>query len=131
HYNRARMASDQLRILGVGDGRSIIFLRWAWRLAELGHDVHIVSDRISDRPGELDSITAHQIRDLELATRIKGVRRLRFGPAIRRLAGRLDADLVHAHYLLPYGYWAAAADVHPLVMSPWNTDIFTYGRERE
>jgi L-malate glycosyltransferase len=125
------MAATRLRILGVGDGRSIIFLRWAWRLAELGHDVHIVSDRITDRPGELDSITAHQIRTLELGTRIKGVRKLRFASAIRNLATRLDVDMVHAHYLLPYGWWAAEADVHPLVMSPWNTDIFTYGRERE
>ena len=55
---------------------------------------------------------------------------MRFAPAIRNLARRLDVDLVHAHYLLPYGYWAAEAGVHPLVMSPWNTDIFTYGRER-
>ena len=30
-----------MRILGVGDGRSIIFLRWAWRLAERGHEVHV------------------------------------------------------------------------------------------
>ena len=37
-----------LRVLGVGDGCSVIFLRWAWRVAELGHDVHIVSDRLSD-----------------------------------------------------------------------------------
>ena len=120
----------RLRVLGVGDGRSLIFLRWAWRVAELGHDVHIVSDRISDRPGELDGITAHKLQELEFWTRVKGVRRARFAPAIRNLARRLDVDLVHAHYLLPYGYWAAKAGVHPLVMSPWNTDIFTYGRER-
>ncbi len=119
-----------LRVLGIGDGVSVIFLRWAWRLAELGHDVHIVSDRLSERPGELDTITAHQIRELELGTRVKGLRRMRFAPAIRNLARRLDVDIVHAHYLLPYGYWAAEAGVHPLVMSPWNTDIFTYGRER-
>ncbi len=123
------MSQTPLRVLGVGDGRSIIFLRWAWRLAELGHEVHIVSDRITDRPGELDTITAHDVRSLELGTRIKGVRRLRFGAGIRKLARRLDVDLVHAHYLLPYGYWAAEADIHPLVMSPWNTDIFTYGRD--
>jgi L-malate glycosyltransferase len=55
---------------------------------------------------------------------------MRFAPAIRNLARRLDVDVVHAHYLLPYGFWAAEAGVHPLVMSPWNTDIFTYGRER-
>jgi L-malate glycosyltransferase len=119
-----------LRVLGVGDGRSLIFLRWAWRVAELGHDVHIVSDRITPRPEELEGITAHKLQDLELGTRIKGFRRIRFAPAIRNLARRLDVDLVHAHYLLPYGYWAAAAGVHPLVMSPWNTDVFTYGRER-
>ena len=124
------MPGNPLRVLGIGDGRSIIFLRWAWRLAERGHDVHIVSDRLSDRPGELDSITAHDVRTLGLGTRVKGARRFVFGPAIGRLARRLGADLVHAHYLLPYGWWGASAGFHPLVVSPWNTDIFTYGRER-
>ena len=119
-----------LRVLGVGNGRSIIFLRWAWRVAELGHDVHVVSDSFTDRADELEGITAHRLQELELATRVKGLRRMRFAPAIRNLARRLDVDLVHAHYLLPYGYWAAEAGVHPLVMSPWNTDIFTYGRDR-
>ncbi len=119
-----------LRVLGVGNGRSIIFLRWAWRVAELGHDVHVVSDSFTDRAEELEGITAHRVQELELGTRVKGLRRMRFAPAIRNLARRLDVDLVHAHYLLPYGYWAAEAGVHPLVMSPWNTDIFTYGRDR-
>ncbi|HYM64628.1 MAG TPA: glycosyltransferase family 4 protein [Gaiellaceae bacterium] len=119
-----------LRILGVGDGHSVIFLRWAWRLAELGHDVHIVSDRITPREEELAGITAHDVRELGAGTRVPFVRRFLFALAIGRLARRLDVDLVHAHYLLPYGYWAAEARVHPLVMSPWNTDIYTYGRER-
>ncbi len=119
-----------LRVLGVGNGRSIIFLRWAWRVAELGHDVHVVSDSFTDRADELEGITAHRFQDLEPAMRVKGLRKLRFAPALRNLARRLDVDVVHAHYLLPYGFWAAEAGVHPLVMSPWNTDIFTYGRER-
>ena len=124
------MPEKPLRLLGIGDGRSIIFLRWAWRLAERGHEVHIASDRLSDRPGELDGIVAHDVRGLGLLTRAKGVRRFVFGPALRTLARGLGVDLVHAHYLLPYGWWAASADVHPLVVSPWNTDIYTYGRER-
>ncbi len=125
------MTGRPLRILGVGDGRSIIFLRWAWGLAELGHDVHIVSDRITERPGELDGITAHDLREIGgLSTRAKGVRRFFFAPAIARLARRLDVDVLQGHYLLPYGYWAAKSGFHPLVMSPWNTDIFTFGRER-
>ena len=120
-----------LRVLGVGNGRSIIFLRWAWRVAELGHDVHVVSDRSPTAPSELEGITAHRLQELELAHADQGpaadavrARRSATWPA------RLDVDLVHAHYLLPYGYWAAEAGVHPLVMSPWNTDIFTYGRDR-
>jgi glycosyltransferase involved in cell wall biosynthesis len=117
-----------LRLLGIGDGRSIIFLRWAWRLRERGHEVHIASDRLSRRPGELDGIVVHDVRQLGLATRVRGMRRFVWGPALARLARRVDADLVHAHYLLPYGWWAAWAGIHPLVMSPWNTDIFTYGR---
>jgi L-malate glycosyltransferase len=121
---------DRLRVLGVGNGRSIIFLRWAWRVAELGHDVHVVSDSFTDRAEELEGITAHRFHDLEPAMRVKGLRKMRFAPALRNLARRLDVDVVHAHYLLPYGWWAAEAGVHPLVMSPWNTDIFTYGRER-
>jgi glycosyltransferase involved in cell wall biosynthesis len=114
----------------VGDGRSLIFLRWAWRVAERGHEVHIVSNRLSTRPGELDGLVAHDIGDLGRGTRIPGLRRYRFGPAIADLARRLGADVVHAHYLLPYGYWAARAGVHPLVLSPWGTDILVHARDR-
>jgi glycosyltransferase involved in cell wall biosynthesis len=127
----AAVPDRPLRLLGVGDGRSIIFLRWAWRLAERGHDVHVVSDRITTRPGELDTITAHDVRSLTGGVRgLKGLRRFTFAPAIGRLARELEVDLVHAHYLLPYGWWGARAGFHPLVVSPWNTDVFTYGRER-
>lgn len=124
------MAERPLRLLGVGDGCSLVFLRWAWHLAERGHDVHIVSNRITPRPEELRGITAHDIFTLGPSLRVPLLRRARFAPAIRKLAQELDIDLVHAHYLLPYGYWAAEAGFHPLVMSPWNTDIFTYGRDR-
>jgi glycosyltransferase involved in cell wall biosynthesis len=119
-----------LRVLGVGDGRSLIFLRWAWRVAERGHEVHVVSTRLSERPGELDGVVAHRFTDIEPLTRVPGLRRFRFPGAIRNLAGRLGVDLVHAHYLLPFGYWAAVAGVHPLVLSPWGTDILVHAQER-
>ena len=122
--------NGRLRILGVGDANSLIFLRWAWRLAELGHEIHIVSNRITPRSEELEGLTVHNVLELEAGTKVPLFRRMRFAPAIGKLARNLDVDLVHAHYLLPYGYWAAEAAVHPLVMSPWNTDIFTYGRDR-
>jgi glycosyltransferase involved in cell wall biosynthesis len=112
-----------MRILGIGNARSVIFLRWAWRLAERGHSVFVVSDRFSDRPGELAGVVGFDIRRLEPLTRVPGVRRLRFGHALSELVRRLEIDVVHGHYLLPYGYWASLIDGPPLVVSPWGTDI--------
>ncbi|MES1246455.1 MAG: glycosyltransferase [Actinomycetota bacterium] len=115
--------SHPLRVLGIGNARSVIFLRWAWRLRELGHDVHVVSDRFSARSEELAGIGVHDIRTLGRLNNVRGVRRLRFGATIRALARELEIDVVHGHYLLPYGFWAALAGHRPLVISPWGTDI--------
>jgi glycosyltransferase involved in cell wall biosynthesis len=43
-------------------------------------------------------------------------------PALQRLARKVQPDVVHSHYLLPYGYWAARAELGPLVVSPWGKD---------
>jgi glycosyltransferase involved in cell wall biosynthesis len=135
HYARASIESrsvpeKRLRLLGVGDGRSLGFLRWGWSLAERGHEVHIVSNRLSERPGELDGLVVHRFADLDALARVPGLRRFRFPRAIADLARRLGADAVHAHYLLPYGYWAALSGAHPLVLSPWGTDILVHAQER-
>ncbi len=97
------MADRPLRILGVGDGRSLVFLRWGWRLAERGHEVHFVSDRITPRPEELDSLVAHDIRSVEASMRVRGLRRLRFGAAVRKLARELGVDLAALRGTGPQG----------------------------
>ena len=43
------MPSDKLRILGIGDAKSRHFARWARRLAERGHEVHVASGRANPR----------------------------------------------------------------------------------
>lgn len=123
------MTEKPLRVLGVGMGHSINFLRWARHLAERGHEVHIVSDRFGDVHAP-ESVVVHDVLRLERLTAVPGLRRFRFAPAIGRLARRLGVDLVHGHYLLPYGYWAARSGFHPLVVSPWGTDILVHARDR-
>ncbi|TMJ96022.1 MAG: glycosyltransferase family 4 protein [Actinobacteria bacterium] len=120
--------AQPLRLLGVGNARSINFLRWGWRLAERGHEVHVVSDRLSERPSELEGLVVHNVRELGISTRVRGVRRLTIPGAIAGLARRLDVDVVQAHYMLPYGYWTARAGVHPFVLSPWGTDVLIDAR---
>ena len=122
------MPEETLRLLGIGDAKSLNFLRWARRLAERGHEVHVVSGRENTRAGETEGLHVHLVQRLDPLLRVPGVRRLRMAPALARLAARIRPDVVHAHYLLPYGYWAARAGLRPLVVSPWGTDALVDGR---
>jgi len=115
------MAEGTLRILGIGDAKSRHFARWARRLAERGHEVHVASGRVNPR-GELDGLQVHQFQDLDPLLRVPVLRRFRMVPALTTLAGRVQPDVVHSHYLLPYGYWTARAALGPLVVSPWGKD---------
>jgi glycosyltransferase involved in cell wall biosynthesis len=112
-----------LRILAIADWQSIHTQRWARRLADRGHELHIVSDRVAGRPEDAAGMHVYDIRTLGVLSRIRGLRRLGFGRGIRALASRVEASVVHAHGTVPYGYWAARADVHPLVVSPWGRDV--------
>jgi glycosyltransferase involved in cell wall biosynthesis len=115
------MADGTLRILGIGDAKSRHFARWARRLAERGHEVHVASGRVNPR-GELDGLHVHQFQDLDPLLRVPVLRRYRMVPALTKLAERVQPDVVHSHYLLPYGYWTARAGLGPLVVSPWGKD---------
>jgi L-malate glycosyltransferase len=111
-----------LTILGIGDAKSRHFVRWAQRLAELGHEVHIASGRYNPRPGEHDGLVVHQLQDVDPLYRVLFLRRYRMIPALQKVAREAKPDLVHSHYLLPYGYWTARAGLGPLVCSPWGKD---------
>lgn len=115
------MADDRLRILGIGDAKSRHFARWARRLAERGHEVHVASGRVNPR-GELEGLHVHQFQELDPLLRVPVLRRFRMVPALTKLAKRVRPDVVHSHYLLPYGYWTARAKLGPLVVSPWGKD---------
>ena len=115
------MSERRLRILGIGDAKSRHFARWARRLSERGHEVHVASGRVNPR-GELEGIQVHQFQELDPLLRVPVVRRYRMAPALTKLADRVQPDVVHSHYLLPYGYWTARAGLGPLVVSPWGKD---------
>jgi glycosyltransferase involved in cell wall biosynthesis len=119
------MADQPLRILGLGDAKSLNFLRWAQRLARRGHDVHTVSDRVPPSAALAEGLTIHRIQELEPLLRVPVVRRARIVPALANLARRIETDVIHAHYLQPYGYWAVESGFHPLVVSPWARDVMT------
>jgi glycosyltransferase involved in cell wall biosynthesis len=64
----------------------------------------------------------HQFQELDPLLRVPMLRRFRMVHALQRLARTVQPDVVHSHYLLPYGYWTARAALGPLVVSPWGKD---------
>jgi glycosyltransferase involved in cell wall biosynthesis len=119
----------RLRILGIGNARSRHLARWAQRLAREGHEVHVATTRTDLRPGELDGIELHILQDQGRLMRLRGLRRLRIRHALAQLGEQIQPDVVHAHYLLPYGYWTARAGLQPLVVTPWGSDVLVHARQ--
>ena len=124
----ARADGDALRILGVGDLRSLHLIRWAGHLASAGHEVHVATPQPGREHEVPAGVQGHVLRELEPLMRIPLVRRARIVPALRSLARELRLDVVHGHYLLPFGALAARTGVHPLVVSPWGTDALVAAR---
>ena len=88
-----------------------------------------MSDRVAVRPADAAGLHLHDVRTLDAITRVKGVRRLRFGAAIRNLCRREQIDVVHGHGTAPYAYWGALAGVHPYVVSPWGRDVLVDAKQ--
>ncbi|MGB7905727.1 MAG: glycosyltransferase [Steroidobacteraceae bacterium] len=108
-------------ILYVADAGSIHTRRWAEYQRDLGREVHVASFRQAVIPG----VAVHVLPTLGL-----GRAGYMFAiPALRSLARRVHPDVVHAQYVTSYGFLAAVAKLHPLVLTAWGTDVLISPRE--
>ncbi len=105
-------------VLLVADAGSIHTVRWANALAERGWAVHLLSIRAARE--ELSGVTLHPLPFGAPAGYFLNVR------AVRRAFQEVRPDLVHAHYASGYGTLAALADLHPLVISVWGSDVYEF-----
>lgn len=110
-----------MRILFVSDALSIHTRRWAEYFRDKGADVHVASFRAAEIPG----VAVHVLPTYGLGR----VGYLFAIPHLRALATRLRPDIMHAQYVTSYGFLAAAAHVHPLVLTAWGTDVLISPKE--
>jgi glycosyltransferase involved in cell wall biosynthesis len=114
----ARRVSEPLRIALVGPGRSIHTKRWARRLADRGHEVHLFTEAPEPVPG----VEVHDILGKGIPGGV-GIRKLWRRRYLRRTLDDLDPDVLHAHFLFPYGEWAWRTGRRPLLHQAWGSDV--------
>jgi glycosyltransferase involved in cell wall biosynthesis len=110
-----------MKILFVADAGSIHTQRWLEYFHSRGDDVHVASFRPCDVPG----VTLHL-----LSTSGMGKLGYFFAlGALRKAYVKVRPDLVHAHHLTSYGFLAAIARLHPLIVTAWGSDALIAPRK--
>jgi glycosyltransferase involved in cell wall biosynthesis len=113
-----------LRLAFLADPNSVHTRRWLGWFAERGHEVHLVVDEgLGVRPGLDPRILVSRYRRFR-PMRLPFVSSLQGGAALRGALRGVGPDVIHAHYLVGYGWQARLAGMHPYDVTPWGSDLF-------
>ncbi len=110
-----------MKVLFIGAATSNHTLRWVNALANNGHEVLLLT-------------RGDQRANNQFSDKIKIVH-LKHGGGLgyylnvrqtRKIFKEFKPDIVNAHYLTGYGTMARLARLHPLVLSAWGSDVFSF-----
>lgn len=116
---------DAVRLCFIADAGSIHTQKWVNYFAQKGHEVHLISPRPGD--GYAEGVQLYLLP--RLAPRIWTISKylsalLSFLPT-RRLVGRINPDILNAHYITLQGYLGVFSSFHPLVLTARGSDVHT------
>jgi len=131
---------EPLRLCVLGDLASIHTRRWMQPFAERGHEVHAVSyyrPKIVPEGVHLHILDDRARPDEAVSSRMPFRTASALPPNLLRITNALryrrrglahvireiNPEVLHAHYLVEYGFFAATAGFHPLVVSAWGSDV--------
>ncbi|MGH2994343.1 MAG: glycosyltransferase [Solirubrobacterales bacterium] len=126
----SKPAGSRLRVLHVGPLYVNHLRRWAEHAAALGCTVSAAGHvRPKRRPIELTDVADHVEIAPEGLWELGTARRVAWLMSVLR---RLQPDLLHAHWLPTWGYFATLSGHRPLVVTPWGSDLYlARGAERK
>ncbi len=122
------MSDRPMRLAHLGDPNSIHVRRWMAYFVERGHEVSLLEGFGADIEAGLDP-RIRVVRYRAGRSRIPGLGAWRTRRSLRSALSSVNADLLHAHFVRRFGWQAAAAGFHPLVVSGWGSDVLV-GRLR-
>lgn len=129
--HKIRITPDnQMRICYIADAFSIHMQRWVNYFAGRGHDIHFITKRSGK--GYSDSVQFHLLNSpIPRFSAISGyINSLSWIIQARQLIKRIKPDIIDGHYITLYGYLAIASGFHPVVLTPWGSDILIMPQKR-
>ena len=116
------MPGPPIRVLLLGWTNTPHLLGWAERLVALGYEEHVAGRAVDawpalPMPDGLASASGVVLRGPA------GLRGRWLSRDLRRIAERVQPQLVHAHWLPEFGWIAAREGLSPLVCSAWGSDV--------
>ncbi len=111
-----------MRICLIGNARAVHLQRWATAYRDAGHQVEIVSIRSATIPGiPVHTVSVGEPNDPSTFWSFLSYARLAAGA--RRVVGRCNPDVVHAHFTTTSGVLARASGRRPIVLTAWGSDV--------
>ena len=115
---RRKYMIEKLKLCYIGDAKSVHLMKWASEFLNRGYEVHIISD--FSLKG-LDGVKFHKIDK-------KGgfLGNHNAAKQVKQIILQINPSIVHAHIVFAYGYYGVKANHHPLIISPWGSDIAVF-----
>ena len=113
--------TDNIRLAFLADGESVHTKRWLRYFVDKEYDVHLITSTANPIKG----VKIHELR-FSLARNAYFRAHATFPSRvwnIRKTVKEINPDVLHAHYITNYGVCAALSGFHPLILSPWGSDI--------
>lgn len=114
-----------MKILFVSAANSTHTVRWVNALAERGHEVYLASNR--DHEPKEDTLNSRVKLYLMKHSGGKGYY-LNAGE-LRKIAKRINPDVINVHYASGYGTLARKARLPKYILSVWGSDVYDFPYE--
>ncbi|MEM3365906.1 MAG: glycosyltransferase family 4 protein [Candidatus Bathyarchaeia archaeon] len=104
-----------MKICYIADASSIHTQKWVSFFVKRGYEIYIISSKLFN----MENVFLYQIPKT-------GNREIDFAHGIffvRRVINTIKPDILHAHYVVKYGWWGALTNYHPLILTVWGSDL--------
>jgi glycosyltransferase involved in cell wall biosynthesis len=117
-----------MRVLYVGDSKSIHDLRFLRKLSQKKYEVDVLT--MIDDPVRVEGVTYHVMPNMRASTgnRLKDdilylPTVLQWRRHIRALVEETQPDVLHGGWIPQHGFISALSGFHPFLLMPWGSDV--------